>query len=212
MLVLPVPRGRRRCRSVVVGLGVLIGMWLERILIVVPSLATAAARLHRRQLHAELGRALDPGRLGRAVPLPLPGLHAGGADPLGVGDRRGRASRGGERGRVRPGLASRSRPRRRRGRDRWSMSVSDATGAGAALRVVLPDEDVAAGRDRAPRASVAAGARRRGALERSAVRGSGRAGADASDRARRPGASPVESPAASRVGCSRSSPPRPTRS
>ncbi|HEX2465862.1 MAG TPA: NrfD/PsrC family molybdoenzyme membrane anchor subunit [Thermoanaerobaculia bacterium] len=40
MLVLPFRRGRRPVPLCLVGIGVLIGMWLERILIVVPSLAT----------------------------------------------------------------------------------------------------------------------------------------------------------------------------
>jgi molybdopterin-containing oxidoreductase family membrane subunit len=39
MMVLPFRRGRRPGPLVVVGLGVLVGMWLERILIVVPSLS-----------------------------------------------------------------------------------------------------------------------------------------------------------------------------
>jgi molybdopterin-containing oxidoreductase family membrane subunit len=40
MLVLPFRRGRRPLPLLLVSLGVLVGMWLERILIVVPSLAT----------------------------------------------------------------------------------------------------------------------------------------------------------------------------
>ena len=53
--VLSFPRGRRPLPTALVGCGVLVGMWLERFLIVVPGPVDAASGLQHRRLHGRVG-------------------------------------------------------------------------------------------------------------------------------------------------------------
>jgi molybdopterin-containing oxidoreductase family membrane subunit len=89
--VLPFPKGRSPLGTAIVGLGVLVGMWIERFLIVVGTLR-----------YPRVGRGGHPGRLHRAVRLPVLRVRADHADRFDLGGPRG-APPGGQSPNAAPG-------------------------------------------------------------------------------------------------------------